>query len=445
MQVSVETTSGLERRLTVGVPSEQVESAINERLQRTARTIRLDGFRPGKVPFKVVKQRFGEGVRQEVVGELIGNTFYEAVAREALKPAGRPSIEPTSNESGKDLEYVATFEVYPEISLADPAQVSIARPAAEVTEADLDNMIDVLRKQQATWTEVEREAQEGDQVNLDYTGAKDGEAFEGSDLVIGSDQMIPSFEDALVGMKAGDEKVAPLTFPEDYHDKELKGAEVEVSLKVNAVKEQTLPELNEDFFRLFGEKATDEAAFRQEVRNNMERELKNAIQYKVKSRILRQYCKLHEVEVPGALLKQEIDVVKQQMFSQMGGGVNVASNQLQLPDELFSEQATKRVINGLVISEYVSANGVKVDDELVKAKIEEIASTYEKPEEVIQYYYGNEQLLNNLQASVLEEQVVAMLEARAQVTEESVSYEEAVKPDVPADEEDAAEESSDKA
>lgn len=434
MQVSIETTSGLERRLTVGVPSEKVESEINARLQKAAKTVRLDGFRPGKVPFKVIKQRFGQGVRQEVVGEIIGNSFYEAVAQEKVKPAGQPNIEPKVNESGKDLEYVATFEVYPEITLADASALAITRPVAEVQDDDVTKMIEVLRQQQAKWQEVDREAKDGDQVNLDYTGEKDGEAFdggsaEGSDLVIGSNRMIPGFEDALVGMKAGDEKKVPLQFPDDYHSEELKGAQVEFTLKVNSVDEKVLPELNEEFFAIFGEQAGDEEAFRQDVRNNMERELKNALQNKFKTRILEQFCKLHEVDVPAALVAGEISALKRQMFSQMGGNQNF--DESMLPDDLFKEQAEKRVFTGLIVNEIITVNELKADNDRVRAKIEEVASTYESPEEVVQYYYGNQQLLDGVEAAVLEEQVVEFLEQSANVTDEDLSYEEALKPDEP--------------
>lgn len=433
MQVSIETTSGLERRLTVAVPSEKVENEINVRLQKAAKTVRLDGFRPGKVPFKVLQQRFGAGVRQEVVGELIGNSFYEAVAQENLKPAGQPSIEPKTNEAGKDLEYVATFEIYPQITLADASQLTVVRPVAEVEDADVDKMIEVLRQQQAKWEEVDREVKADDRVNLDYTGRKDGEPFEGgsaegSDLVIGSGQMIPGFEDALIGMKAGEEKQVPLTFPDDYHAEALKGAEVEFTLKVNRVEEKVLPELNEAFFTLFGEDVADEEAFRKDVRKNMERELKNAIRNKVKNRILEQFCALHEMDVPEALIKAEISALKQQMFSQFGGG-NANFDESMLPDDMFKEQAQKRVITGLVVSKVISDNEIKADADLVRSKVEEVASTYERPEEVVQYYYGNQQLLNNVEAAVLEDQVVDFLEKSAQVSEEKVSYEEALKPD----------------
>ena len=322
MQVSIETTSTLERRVTIGVPADRVENEVNARLQRAAQNVRLPGFRPGKVPMKIVRQRFGEGVRQEVVGEVVNQSFVEAVQQENLKPAGRPSIEAKSLEAGKDLEFVATFEVFPEVVLGDYSSIEVTRPVAEVTEPDVDKMIETLRKQQGTWETVERAAQSGDQVNIDYVGTKGGEAFaggsaEGSDLVLGSGRMIPGFEDAIVGLKAGDEKVAALTFPDDYHNEELKGAAVEFKIKVNAVKEQKLAELNEELYAKFGIKAGGEEQFRKEVALNMQRELKNAIKNKVKNQVVEGLLGAHaDLVVPNALVADEINGLRGQTVQQ---------------------------------------------------------------------------------------------------------------------------------
>ncbi|MCB1710664.1 MAG: trigger factor, partial [Halioglobus sp.] len=229
MQVSIETTSGLERRLTVGVPAERIESEVNNRLQKAAGNVRLAGFRPGKVPMKVMRQRFGAGVRQEVLGEVMSRSFQEAVIQEKLRPAGQPSIEPKNLEEGKDLEYVATFEVFPEVEIVEIKGLEVEKPVAQVTDADVDNIIDVFRKQQGKWTVVERAAAAGDKVNIDYVGTRDGAAFDGgsasgSDLELGSGRMIPGFEEGVAGMVAGEEKTLQLSFPEDYHNEELKGA-----------------------------------------------------------------------------------------------------------------------------------------------------------------------------------------------------------------------------
>lgn len=432
MQVSIETTSGLERRLTVGVPADKIEQEITEKLSSAAKTIRLDGFRQGKVPLRVVRQRYGEGVRQEVVGEAMSRAFYEAITQENVRPAGQPSIEPVTNKPGQDLEFVATFEVYPEIELADFSKIAVVKPVAEVTDGDLDTMIVNLREQRASWKAVERVAAEGDQVILDYMGRKDGEAFEGgsaegSNLVLGSGQMIPGFEDALIGMGAGDEKTVPLTFPEDYSSEELQGAAVEFTLKVSEVQQRELPELDDEFFMQFGVKEGGEAAFRDEVRKNMTRELNTAIKTKFKGRVLDQVLDLHDIELPGALVAGEVDALRQQMVSQFGGGQPFDSS--LLPDELFTEQAERRVALGLIVAETVKRAEIKADDDAVRAQIDEIAATYDQPEQVVEYYYGNEQLMNSVQSSVLEDQVIDHIVAAASVTEESQSYEDAVKPD----------------
>ena len=432
MQVSIETTSGLERKLTVGVPAEQVESEVGSRLAKAAKTIRLDGFRKGKVPLNVVKQRFGAGIRQEVVGEVINNSFREAVMKENVQPAGMPSIETLKNEPGEDLEFAATFEIYPEIELGDISKISVKKPIAEITDADFDKMLDVLQAQQAKWNAVERAAAIGDTVNIDYTGIKDGEEFEGGKaegqtLELGSSTMIPGFEDGIAGMSAGEEKVIPLTFPEDYQSEELKGAAVEFTIKVNSVSEKTLPELNDEFFALYGVSEGGEEKFREEVRNNMERELKNTLQSKLKNRVMDQLLELQKVELPAAMISNEILNLKQQMMSQYGGGQQFDPS--ILPDDMFKEQAERRVSLGLIIGEVVKAAEIELDADQVRAKIDEIASTYEQPEEVREYYRGNQQLMQGLESAVLEDQVVDHLLASAQLEDEQMSYEDAIKPD----------------
>ncbi len=286
MQVSIETTSGLERRLTVGVPAERVDSEVDTRLQKAMKNVRLPGFRPGKVPMKVMRQRFGAGVRQEVLGEVLSQSFQEAVVQENLKPAGQPSIEPKNLEAGKDLEYIATFEVFPEVDLVEMKDFAIERIKAEVTDADIDNIIAVFCKQQGTWEDAERAAAEGDKVNIDYVGTRDGEAFdggsaEGADLELGSGRMIPGFEDGIVGMQVGEEKVLALSFPEEYHAEELRGAAVEFKVKLNSVQTLVPAPVDEALFAQYGVEEGGEEQFRKEVSENMTRELNNAVEGKM--------------------------------------------------------------------------------------------------------------------------------------------------------------------
>ena len=432
MQVSIEKTSGLERRLTVGVAAEEVDEKVNAKLQESAKTIRLAGFRPGKVPLKVVRQRFGAGIRQEIVGEVISRSFYEAITQEDVRPAGQPDIEPVKDEAGQDLEYIATFEVYPEIELKDFSSISISRPVAEIADDDVNNVIESIRKQKATWAEVERAAADADRVNIDYTGTRDGEVFEGgeaegSELVLGSGRMVPGFEDAIIGMSASEGKTVALTFPEDYQAEDLKGAEVEFKIKVNSISEQQLPELNDELFAQFGVKEGGEEKFREDVRNNMNRELGAATKAKLKSRLFKALTDIHEIEIPKALVTSEIGVLRQQMLSQFGGAQQFDAS--IFPDELFSGEAEKRVTLGLLVAEITKAAELEVDSDKVRARIEDMASTYDEPEQVLQYYYSNEQALNGVQSSILEDQVVEYLVEQAEVNDEPVSYEDALKPE----------------
>ena len=434
MQVSIETTSGLERRLTVGVPAERIESEVDSRLQKAAGNVKLPGFRPGKVPMKVMRQRFGAGVRQEVLGEVMSQSFQEAVVQEKLRPAGQPSIEPKTLEAGKDLEYIATFEVFPEVEVVEIKDFEVEKPVAEVTDEDVDNIIEVFRKQQGSWEVVERAAAEGDKVNIDYTGTRDGEEFEGgsatgSDLELGSGRMIPGFEDGVAGMVAGEEKTLQLSFPEDYHNEELKGAAVEFKVTVNNVQAMAPAELNEELFARYGVEEGGLDEFRSQVSQNMARELKNAVESKVKEQVMEALSQAHEsVEVPRALVEREVSAMRNQMFQQFGGAGAAQDLDLEslLPDEMFAENAEKRVKLGLVMAELVSQLKLKVDAQRVRATIEEMASTYQDPDEVINYYYSNQEQLSSVESKVLEDQMVEKLLDNAQIVEKECSYQEAL-------------------
>lgn len=430
MQVSVETTSGLGRRMTVGVPAQNLASQIEKRLAEAQKTLRIDGFRPGKVPMREVKRRFGGAVRNEVLGEVMRESFFKAIEQEKIEPAGMPQFEPKVVEDGKDFEFTATFDVYPEIALAGFDSISVEKLSAEVTDADIDQMIDTLRKQRATWAEKDGVAADGDRVNIDYEGFKDGEAFaggsaKGQNLVLGSGSMIPGFEDGLKGKKAGEETTLKLTFPEDYHAEDLKGAAVEFKVTVNKVEAQQLPEVDAGFMEAFGVKDGDVDKFRAEVRKNMERELKNAVTAKVKEQVMDGLVSAHDFEVPAALVRGEILRMRQQMVQQFGGGQQFDAS--MLPEELFKDQAERSVRLGLVVREILEKNELKADADKVRARIEEIAEQYEEPQEVINYFYGNPQQLQQVEGVVLEEQVVELVLASAKVTEKAVSYEEATR------------------
>lgn len=438
MQVSIETTSGLERRLTITVPANNVDSKVDAKLHEYAPNVQLNGFRNGKVPFRVIKQRYGKGVRDEVLGEVMSQSFYEAVTENKLKPAGQPEVATKVDKAGKDLEFTATFEVYPEIVVSGLDKISVTKPTASVETADVDKMIDMLRKQQAGWSEADKAAALEDRVNIDFEGFKDGEAFEGgagedTDLVLGSGQMIPGFEDGLVGKKAGEEAVLNLSFPEEYHAEELKGAAVEFKVKVNKVEVQELPELSVELYEKFGVKAETEEEFRKEVTSNMERELKQARGNKIKNQVMDGLLANNEVQIPKALVSSEIQTLKQQTLQQFGGAQSGLDTSF-LPDDMFVEQAEKRVGLGLLLQAYIESESLEVDEDKVSARIEEMASTYENPQEVIDYYAQNEEQKQAVESLVLEDMVIEKILESATVTEETSSYEEVMKPQAPAEE-----------
>jgi trigger factor len=447
MQVSVETTSTLERQMTITVPADHIEDDVNSRLKQTASTARLDGFRPGKIPFKVIKRRYGAGARQEVLGEVIQKSFYDAITQEKLKPAGGPTIESKNDAVGEDFVFLATFEVYPEIEFADYSSVAITKQISEITDADVDNTIDVLCKQHVSWTEADKAAEDGDQVNIDFDGFKDGEAFDGGkavghDLVIGSNTMIPGFETGIAGMKPDEEKEIKVIFPEDYQAENLAGQDVAFKIKVNSVSAAEMPTLNAALFEKFGVQAKTLKEFKAEIRKNMEREVNSALKNKLKIQVFDELVKLNDIAVPKALIDDEIDRLKDQAIQKFGGGQEFDKD--KLPSEIFTDQAKDRVSTGLLVSELVSQNEMKADAERVQGWIKATASSYEQPQEFIDHYNNNKDQLAMVENLILEEQVMDNLLALAKVTEEAVSYEVAIQPPAPTNEESSEDEDSSK-
>ena len=432
MQVSIESSTGLERQLKIGVPAEKIDKEVTNRLQKATKTVSIKGFRKGKVPLKVVKQHYGKGVRQEVVGEIVNSSFYEAIQQEDLKPVGQPQINDLSDKEGQDLEFMAVFEVFPEVTLKPLTKVKLDRPVSEVTEADVEKMIEQLRNQQSSFKVGKKKAKDGHQVNIDYVGTRDSEEFdggkaEGQDLVLGSNSMIPGFEKGLEGLSAGDETVLKLSFPDDYQSEELKGAAVEFAVKVNSVASKALAKMDDEFFKLFGVESGGEAKFREDVLDNMERELRNAIRTKVKNRVMNQLFELNSVELPSALVANEINQLKQQMVQQFGGGQQIDLS--MLPDDMFKEKAERRAALGVIVSEIVKVEELSPDEDQVRARVDEIASTYEQPKEVVDYYYSKPELLSSVEGVVLEDQVTELVLAKAKIKEQTLAYEDAIKPD----------------
>ncbi|MWJ28438.1 trigger factor [Halomonas sp. ZH2S] len=429
MQVSVETTSQIERRITVQVPAAEIDEAVNTRLKDTAKNVRLNGFRQGRVPMAVVRQRYGHDVRNEVVGEVMRERYVSAITDEGLNPAGYPQIEANVNEAGKDLEFVATMEVYPVVELASIEGVEVERPVVEVTEADVDEMIETLRKQNASWEEVNQAAQEGDQVTIDFQGFIGDEPFEGGsaenhDLILGSGNFIPGFEEQLVGAKPGDEKEITVTFPEDYQAEQLAGKEATFKVKVHKVSTQALPEIDQEFIQRFGVDDGDKEKFRAEIKKNMTREASQAVDNRVKQQVLDALKKANEIPVPSSLVQQEVDGMKRQAAQQFGLGEEF--DVTQLPNELFEEQAKGRVQVGLLLAEVIKINELDADDEAIKAKVKELAEQYQDPEEVVNYYMNNDQLKTQVKSAILEEKAVDKLLEQASLKDVEMSYQQAL-------------------
>ncbi|WP_017430430.1 trigger factor [Vreelandella jeotgali] len=429
MQVSVETTSPIERRLTIQVPAAEIDEAVSARLKDTAKNVRLNGFRQGKVPMSVVEKRYGPSVRDDVVGEVMRERYVRAITDESLNPAGYPSIDATINEAGKDLEFVATMETYPEVELASIEGTDIERPVVEITDADVEEMIETLRKQNADWQTVERAAANGDQVNINFQGYIDGEPFEGGsaeghELVLGSESFIPGFEGQLEGAAAGDEKTVSVTFPEDYQAEHLAGREATFQVKVNQVSAQVLPELDAEFIQRFGVESGDEAAFRDEVGKNMHREADQAVENRVKQQVLDALKAANDITVPSALVQQETDGMKRQAAQQFGLGEDFDVS--QLPNELFADQARGRVQVGLLLAEVIKQNELEASDDEIRAKVQELAAQYEDPQEVVDYYMDNDQLKTQVQSAILEEKAVDKLLEQTQVADVEMSYQQAL-------------------
>ena len=427
---TIETTQGLERRVSITIPADSVKSAVREELKRVAKNARVDGFRKGKVPPHIIEQRFGASVRNDVLNDLLPRHFFDLMFQEKVNLAGRPTFAVDSYEEGKDLQFTATFEVYPEVKLQGLENIKVEKPTVEISEADIDKMVDVLRKQQATWAETKDAAKAEDRVTLDFSGSIDGEEFEGgkaSDFVLlmGQGRMIPGFEEGIVGHKAGEQFDINVTFPAEYHSENLKGKAAKFAVTLKKVEVMVLPELTDEFVSKFGPNSKTVADLRVEIKKNMERELKNALVSRVKNQVIDGLIEQNPLDVPAAAIEQEIEVLRNQAAQRFGGNAQQAA---QLPRELFEEQAKRRVQVGLLFSEVIASNELKADEARVKAMIEDIASAYEQPAEVIEYYNKNKELMNNIRNVVLEEQAVDAVLAKAQVTEKASSFDEIMNP-----------------
>ncbi len=427
---TIETTQGFERRVTITVPAETVETAVREELKRVSKTARIDGFRKGKVPAQIIEKRFGASVRQDVLNDLLPRHFFDLAFQEKVNLAGRPTFAVESYEVGKDLQFTATFEVYPEVTLQGLENIKVEKTTVEISDADVDNMVEVLRKQQATWAETDNAANKEDRVTIDFVGSVDGEEFEGGKandfvLAMGQGRMIPGFEEGILGHKAGDKFDIDVTFPEEYHAENLKGKPAKFAVTMKKVEVMVLPELTNEFIAKFGPNTKSVDDLRTEIRKNMQRELKNALTAKVKNQVIDGLIEQNPIDVPAAAVDQEIETLRAQAAQRFGGNTQQAA---QLPRELFEEQAKRRVQIGLLLSQVISSNELKADEDKVKAMIEDIASAYEQPAEVVEYYSKNNELMNNIRNVVLEEQAIDAVLAKAQVTEKASTFDEVMNP-----------------
>lgn len=423
MQVSVEQVSALERRMEVSVPKERIEQAVDERLKRVSRTAKLKGFRPGKAPLKVIRQQFGAQVRQEVLSDLMQSSFAEAVSEQKLNPAAGPRIEPLAVAPGEDLRYRAIFEIFPEIALKGVDGLAVTRPVAEVTEADVDAMVQNLRQQRPRFEVVERESRETDRVTMDFVGLVDGKEFEGSKgedvaVLLGGGRMLKEFEAGIVGSKAGEHRQVEMRYPDEYHNKSLAGKVAKFDVHVKKVEEQRLPELDEDFCREYGVTEGGIAQLRSEVADNMNRELAQNIRARVKQQLLDRLLEANPVDVPKSLVDAQVRDMQIDTARRIG-----AKDASQVPPaEPFVEPARRRVALGLLMGEIIKTHGIKVDRDLVEARLADLAAGYPDPDTVLKTYRQNPEAMRQIENVVIEDQVVDFLLARARVTEQPATF-----------------------
>lgn len=428
MQTNQEPASALERRLDMAVTLADIDKEVEQRLKQLARTMKMPGFRPGKVPFKLVAQQYGAQARSEAIGDAVDKAFGSAVREQKLRVAGYPRIEPKGGENSEKLEFSAVFEVYPEIKLNDVSGKAVERPIVEVGEAEADKTIDVLRKQRTTFAAVERAAANEDRVVIDFTGRLNGEVFQGGEatdypVMLGAGRMLPEFEKAIEGMKAGERKTFDLTFPADYQAAELAGKQVSFEVAVKSVEGPQLPEVDGDFARSLGIEDGDLAKMRAEIKSNLEREVKKRIQARIKEQAMNALLEANPIEVPKALIEQEsramADAARQDLANR---GVDVKN--IPVDASWFSDQAARRVKLGLIIAELVKEKGLLAKPEQVRAMIDEFAQSYEKPEEVVRWYYSQKERLAQLEALVIEDNVVQWVVENARASDKPVSFDE---------------------
>lgn len=424
MQTNVENLSQLERRLNLALPAQQIESEVENRLKRLAKTVKMDGFRPGKVPFKVVVQQYGMRVREEVLGDALNQGFTQAVREQNLKVAGYPRFE----QGSQQFEFTATFEVYPEVAVGDIAGKIVERPVIQVGDADVDKTLEILRKQRVQYQTASRKAKKEDRVTIDYRGTIDAQPFQGGEaqgysLVLGEGSLLKDFEKQITGMSAGESKTFELSFPADYHGKDVAGKTATFELKVSEVAKPVLPEVDAEFAKSLGIQDGNLELMRGDIKANLEREVGRRVKAKVKDQVMQALLDATQIEVPKALIGQEAEKLMQQAGQEMASnGVNLQN--LQLPADMFQDQAKRRVTLGLILAELIRTQSLAAKPDQVRAAVEEFAQSYEHPAEVVKWYYERAERLREVEALVMEDNVVAWALERAKVEDKPTAFDE---------------------
>jgi trigger factor len=430
MQANLETLGQLERRLSIAVPMAEIDSEVESRLKRLTRTVKMAGFRPGKVPFKVVVQQYGGQVRQEVLGDTLQKTFGEAVTQQNLKVAGYPKFEakPVADNAGQ-FEYSATFEVYPEIVVGDISQRTITRPALQVTDAEVDKTLEIMRKQRASFDQVERAAADGDRLTITYRGTIDGKEFSGSaaqdsTVMLGERRLLPDFEAQLRGMKSGEKRTFEVRFPDDYHGSEVAGKTAAFDVTLTQVAEPKLPEVNADFAKSLGVDDGDIGKMRAEIRANLEREVKGRLKNRLKDQVMQALLDVTQIEVPRSLVEMEIQRMQTQARQDLAARGIPVKDDMPIPSEMFEKQGQRRVNLGLILAEVVKIHNLRATPEQVRAVVEEQAQSYEHAEEVIKWFYQSPERLREIESMVLEDNVVAWAIGAAKVEDKAIAFDD---------------------
>ncbi|MCK5356182.1 MAG: trigger factor, partial [Methyloprofundus sp.] len=408
MQISVEKTSELSRKMTITVPEDVVQDKVDKRLKSVAREVKIDGFRPGKVPQKVVKKMYGARVREEITGDLIQDHYFLALQEHELRPAGMPQIEPVKTDEG--FSFTAVFEVYPEFSLDGVDAIAINKPVSSVEASDVDAMIDKLIEQRKTWQDTEQEAEEGSRLTIKLSGVSEGENFtdgtiENFEVEIGAQRMIPGFEDQLKGLAVGAAKKFEVTFPDDYTNKDLAGKLAEFDIEVLKVETSVLPEVDAEFIQAYGIESGDAEEFRADVESNMQRELAQGVKARLKNAVMDALVDSVPVTLPATMIDQEVESLMKPYYEN-AKKQNMDVNELKLPKDNFEEQARRRVALGLILAEIIQKNEIKAEADKIRAVIDEMAQSYEQPEDVVSWYYGDEKRLAEVEQMVLEDATV---------------------------------------